>query len=203
MNKMRMNGKRIEGILLSSICLLFLFLTGCGTIEPQEGVNLILEKEGGLTVIIQTDFPPDHYDFNEFNEMNRNEVAAYNEEKGSEAVKIVSSKKEGDEISVTMHYEDVSDYCNMNHVELFSGTGKEAKDIGCRLEGEYLEASPERTKKIVKEAEVMEHRVVILNDPVTVHTYRKILYMSENVTVSDNRKMATITGEGPAIIVFK
>ena len=41
-------GKRIEGVL--GICLLFVFLTGCGEVQLQDGTNLELMKDGSVTV---------------------------------------------------------------------------------------------------------------------------------------------------------
>lgn len=203
MNNRNFFRKRIEGRLLLCMCLLFMFLVGCGEIVIQEGTNFIFDKEGGVTVTIVTDFPADYYDIDEFNTMNEAEVADYNAEHGANAVQIISSETDGQSITLTMNYATLEDYCSMNNKKMFVGTGAAAVSEGYQLAGTYKEAKGNGDFVELTEEDLLDYHVVISNDPVIVHTYRKIVYCSEHVTVSDNRKMATISGDEPAIIVFK
>lgn len=203
MNIIKGKRKRIEGILLICICLLSLFLIGCSKPELQDGVNFIFEKNGGVTVSIHSDFPVDYYDLSEFNKMNQEEVEAYNKKAGETAVEIISSETDGQKIFLTMHYKQLSDYCEMNQIEMFCGTVAEAVSKGYSLDGSYKKGSNFTEKQKLTQEDLKNYHVIIANDPVTIHTYKKIVFISENVTVSDNKKMATITGDDRAIIVFK
>ena len=202
MNNTSFLGKRIEGRVLLCMCLLFMFLVGCGEHSIQEGTNFILEKEGGVTVTIVTDFPADYYDIEEFNAMNESEVDAYNASHGVDTVQIVSSQTDGEKITLTMQYADLEDYCELNNKKMFVGTGAAAVSEGYDVAGAYVKANGDDMVELTEE-ELLDYHVVISNDPVIIHTYKKIVYCSEHVTVSDNKKMATISGDEPAIIVFK
>ena len=81
MNRNKKVGKRIEGIWLST-CLLLFFLTGCGETTLQNGTNLELERDGGVTVTYIEEFPSDYYDLEELIQMNQEEVEAYNTKAG-------------------------------------------------------------------------------------------------------------------------
>ena len=91
MNRNRSAGKRIEGILVS-ICLLFVFLTGCGEVSLQSGTNLQLEKDGSVMVTYIEEFSSDYYDLEELKKMNEEEVNAYNTKVGRNAVEIISTE---------------------------------------------------------------------------------------------------------------
>lgn len=208
MKKRIVAGKRIEGIL--GVCLLFVFLTGCSDkVVLQEGTNLLLDKEGGVTVTYIEDFPSDYYDISELEIMNQEEVEAYNQHAGSTVVEVVSTTTDGSKLTLTMKYRDMDDYADMNQKSVYSGTVEEALALGYDLNSIFI---PAKNKAGTKDEEQMNrmdweslgtHHIVITNEPSTVHTYKKIEYTTENVEVSEDRKMATIAGEEQAVIVFK
>ena len=207
MNKNRKNGKRIEGILVS-ICLLFIFLTGCGEVSLQEGTNLVFEKNGGVMVTYIEDFPSDYYDSDELAAMNKEEVADYNTKAGREAVEIISTEVSGDKVTLTMHYENADDYGNMNGGSFFCGTVSQGTASGYNLESPLKNVKTGELVSTPDWGDLGENRLIVAKGSdadysATVHTYKKILYASENVTVSEDRKTAGITGNELAVIVFK
>lgn len=194
-------GKRIEGIL--GACLLFIFLTGCGEVPLQEGINLQLEKDGGVTVTYIKDFPSDYYDIAELEAMNQEEIDAYNQKVGDDVVEVISTETDGSKITMKMRYEDVEDYGDMNGVQVFSGTVGQAIAMGYDLNRTFTNIKDgEKTTEINWE-DLESHHIMITNELSAVHTYKKIEYVTEDVEVSDDKKMATVTGEGQAVIVFK
>lgn len=201
MKKGKFAGKRIEGIL--GVCLLFVFLTGCGEVQLQTGTNLQLEKDGSVTVTYIEEFPSDYYDVSELEAMNKEEVALYNQEKGENVVEVVSTETDGSQLTLVMRYEDMEDYGDMNGLQVYHGTVEQAKALGYNLDHSFKDVKAGSVVTDMDWEILAEHQVVIANEPAAIHTYKNIVYVTENVTVSDSKKMATITGEDIAVIVFK
>lgn len=202
MKKRIVAGKRIEGII--GACLLFVFLTGCSDeVVLQNGTNLLLDKEGSVTVTYIEDFPSDYYDISELEVMNREEVDAYNQQVGADVVEVISTTTDGSKLTLTMKYRDMDDYADMNNVPVYSGTVSQAVAMGYDLNRMFIcTKDGEQTAELDWES-LGEHHIVITNEVSTIHTYKKIEYATENVIVSEDKKMATVAGEGQAVIVFK
>ncbi len=193
--------KRIEGVMVS--CLLFVFLTGCSEVQLQNGTSLQLEKDGGVTVTYIEDFASDYYDIDELEAMNREEVNEYNQKAGSDVVEIIATETDGSKITLTMHYVDVEDYGDMNGVPVYSGTVGQAVAMGYDLNKAFLDVKSGEKINEMNWKDLESSHVVILNENCSVYPYQKIEYVTDNVTVSEDRKMATVTGESQAVIVFK
>ena len=199
--------KRIEGILLST-CLLLFFLTGCGEVSLQNGTNLELEKNGGVTVTYIEDFPSDYYDLNELIQMNEEEVASYNSKVGREAVEIISTESDGDKVTLSMHYRNVDDYGVMNGGAMFHGTVEQARNAGYDLSATFTDVKGGGIVPTMDWDNLASHHLVVAKGPdadytAAIHTYKKIVYATANVTVSEDGRMATIKGDETFIIVFK
>jgi len=195
-------GKRIEGVL--GVCLLFVFLTGCSNeVVLQNGTNLQLEDDGGVTVTYIEDFPSDYYDISELEVMNQEEVDAYNQQNGADVVEVISTTTDGSKLTLAMKYQDMDDYADMNGVAAYSGTVSQALALGYDLNKVFLGAKDGEQATDVDWEKLADHHIVVTNELSTIHTYKKIEYVTENIMVSEDRKMATITGEGQAVVVFK
>lgn len=194
--------KRIEGVLVS--CLLFIFLTGCNEeITLQDGTNLQLDKEGGVTVTYIEAFPADYYDVAELQAMNAEEVADYNTEAGEEAVTVVSTTTDGSKITLVMHFADLEDYGNLNETPVYSGTVSQAQAMGYDLSRTFTDAKTGEKLADINWDDLADKHVVIINEEVSVYPYSKIEMATDNVKVSEDRRAATVTGEEQAVIVFK
>lgn len=194
-------GKRIEGVL--GICLLFVFLTGCGEVQLQDGTNLELMKDGSVTVTYIEEFPSDYYDISELQAMNEEEVAQYNQQKGEDVVEVLSTETDGSKLTLAMSYKDIEDYGSMNNVQTFSGTVGQARALGYDLNKSFISIKDGEKTTDINWEDLESHHILISNELSTIHTFKNIEYVTENVVMSDNKKMATITGEGQAVIVFK
>ena len=185
-------------------CLLFVFLTGCNKeVQLQDGTNLQLDAEGGVTVTYIEEFPSDYYDVTELEAMNAEEVAEYNSTAGEEAVTVVSTVTDGSKVTLTMHFSDMEDYGNMNGVPVYSGTVSQAMAMGYDVSKAVYDAKTGEKLTEINWEELGEWHVVIINEAVSVYPYRKIEMVTDNVTVSEDRKVATVTGQEQAVIVFK
>ena len=195
-------GKRIEGILIT--CLLFVFLTGCSEeVQLRDGTNLQLDAEGGVTVTYIEEFPSDYYDVAELEAMNAEEVAEYNSMAGEEAVTVVSTVTDGSKITLTMHFSDMEDYGDMNGIPVYSGTVSQAIAMGYDLNQSFTDAKTGEKITDVNWEELETKHIVIMNEEVSVYPYKKIEMVTDNVKVSEDRKVATVTGQEQAVIVFK
>jgi len=195
-------GKRIEGILMT--CLLFVFLTGCNDeVQLQNGTNLQLDAEGGVTVTYIEEFSSDYYDVAELEAMNAEEVAEYNSIAGEEAVTVISTVTDGSKVTLTMHFADVEDYGNMNGVPVYSGTVSQAIAMGYDLNKSFTDAKTGEKFTDISWDDLANKHVIVINEAVSVYPYKKIELVTDNVTVSEDRKMATVTGGEQAVIVFK
>jgi len=194
--------KRIEGVLVS--CLLFIFLTGCNEeIVLRDGTNLQLDKEGGVTVTYIEEFPSDYYDVTELEAMNAEEVAEYNAEAGEEAVTVISTTTDGSKITLAMHFADMEDYGDMNGLPVYSGTVSQAQAMGYDLHRNFTDAKTGELLADINWDELANKHVVFISEEVTLYPYNKIEMVTDNVKVTEDRKVATITGGEQAVIVFK
>lgn len=207
MNKKMRVWKRIEGIGLCT-CLLLFFLTGCGETAMQDGTNLELERDGGVTVTYIEDFPADYYDLDELIAMNQEEVDAYNAKAGEERVEIVSTQTDGSSVTLVMHYKDAADYTGMNGVFLYQGPVAQGQNSGVDLDHTFKDVNTGETILQMDWNDLQQNHLVAVTGATeeykaTVHTYKAILYATDNVTVSEDGKTAVIGGSKPAVIVFK
>lgn len=194
--------KRIEGVLVS--CLLFIFLAGCNEeIQLRDGTNLQLEEEGGVTVTYIEDFPSDYYDVAELEAMNAEEVAEYNSQAGADVVEVVSTTTDGSKVTLTMHFADVEDYGNMNGMPVYCGTVSQAIAMGYDLNKTFSDAKSGETVTGIDWEKLGNKHIIIINETASVYPYKKIEMVTKNVTVSEDRKVATVTGQEQAVIVFK
>ncbi len=194
--------KRIEGVLVS--CLLFIFLTGCNEeISLCDGTNLQLEKEGGVTVTYIEEFPSDYYDVAELEAMNAEEVADYNAKVGEEVVTVVSTTTDGSKITLAMHFADMEDYGDMNGLPVYSGTVSQAQAMGYDFNRTFTDAKTGEKLADINWDDLADKHVVVINEEVSVYPYSKIEMVTDNVKVSEDRRVATVTGEKQAVIVFK
>ncbi|MGN0157472.1 MAG: hypothetical protein ACI39N_09490 [Lachnospiraceae bacterium] len=193
--------KRIEGF--GIICLLFLFLTGCREENMPEGRTLAIQKDGSITQTIVDDFSMDYYDFDELSQMNREEVEEYNSSVNREAVTIDDMKTDGSKITVIMQYANTDDYIAMTENALFFGTVEQAQKAGYDMNVSLT--GIDKAKTLTKEELLTmgKAHIAIVTEPTNVKTFGNILYISDGVTVEQNKKLATVSGENTAYIVFK
>ena len=207
MNRNMTTRKRIEGILLST-CLLLFFLTGCGEVSLQNGTNLEIEKDGGVMVTYIEEFPSDYYDLDGLIQMNEEEVADYNAKVGREAVEIISTESDGETVTLTMHYNSLDDYGSMNGGAMYFGTVSLGQLEGYNLNGTYTDVKTGELVTSMDWEHLAEHHLIVAKGPdadytATIHTYKKIVYATTNVTVAEDGKSATVKGDELSIIVFK
>lgn len=178
-------------IIMTMLCL----LTGCGGEAVPDRNTVSIQKDGTIRQTIVDQFEPEYYDIEELRTMAQEKIAQIG---GTEA-KIVceSVKAEEGRVIVEMTYQKDEDYRNYNNRELFNGTVSEASAQGysfTNLVGADGAA--------VGEAEVSsagENHVVFIQtkkgESLDVNVYGKIVYVSGNMTLSDQKNAVIAAGE--------
>ena len=139
----------------------------------------------------------------ELEAMNAEEVAEYNAKAGEEAVTVVSTTTDGSKITLAMHFADMEDYGNMIGVPVYSGTVSQAQAMGYDLNRTFTDAKTGELLADINWDDLANKHVVVINEEVTLYPYNKIEMVTDNVKVSEDRRVATITGQEQAVIVFK
>lgn len=187
------------------ICLLILCVSGCAFSEAKiEKTTIELKKDGSIVQTIVEDFPAE-YSLDELMDKNRLEVEQYNNSTNNEAITIKETTLENGKVTLIMKYNGVDAYQDLNNVQLFSATLKIASALGYDMDVKLTSAEDGRLvtcKDLALQDE--ELHLAIVSEATDVKTYKEILYVSEGVSLSDNKKLATIEADKtPAYIVFK
>lgn len=204
MTKNKAIRKKIEGVFVM-ICLLILCVSGCAFSEAKiEKTTIELKKDGSIVQTIVEDFPAE-YSLDELMDKNRLEVEQYNNSTNNEAITIKETTLENGKVTLIMKYNGVDAYQDLNNVQLFSATLKIASALGYDMDVKLTSAEDGRLvtcKDLALQDE--ELHLAIVSEATDVKTYKEILYVSEGVSLSDNKKLATIEADKtPAYIVFK
>ena len=102
-----------------------------------------------------------------------------------------------------MQYANTDDYIAMTENALFFGTVEQAQKVGYDMNVSLT--SIDKAKTLTKEELLTmgKAHIAIVTEPTNVKTFGNILYISDGVTVEQNKKLATVSGENTAYIVFK
>ena len=91
----------------------------------------------------------------------------------------------------------------MNGLQVYSGTVSQAQAMGYDLNRTFTDAKTGELLADINWDDLANKHVVVINEEVTLYPYNKIEMVTDNVKVSEDRRVATITGQEQAVIVFK
>lgn len=192
--------KRIlhTGILLAAL----LLVSGCSAkFEPTED-SVYVKRNGSVIGAVIEDFDKEYYSSSEVEAEINQAVSDYNDVMGSEDVKVQSYEVAEGEARLFIEYKAAKDYKYFNGVDFFCGTVAEAQEAGYEFDAEFKDASGSS----VTADEVLEHgekKVVILEEPIQVQVSARIAYVSDNVTVLDEKLAKADMEAGLAYIIYK
>lgn len=197
--------RRTLSLLLVLSCMAVL-LAGCGKEETSEDVTrLEMKKSGEVIHTIVEDFSQPYYDMEELTADIQSQVDEYNAKAGSEKITLKQAENEEGTVRVVMTFSKPEDYTGFYRQALFCGTVKEAFEAGYDLDVELNSAKADGGT--INKQDILdmgERHIVVVREAVTVIPYAEILYASDDVTVSENRKEAvTSNGESLSYIIFK
>lgn len=194
-------GRKNKTTVMLASCLFSIILTGCG-IKSYDTNILQFSKDGSITEYMVEEFDESLYDATELKGELTAQIDEYNSSNEKDKVVLGDYELKDGVLKCSVTYPSDNAYFDLNNTPLFYGTIAQAVKAGYSLltpvnsveTGEPLESGA---------LQKLDAHIVILNIPTDVNTYKNITYISKGVTVGDDHKMATVSGEGTAYIVFE
>ena len=165
-------------------------LTGCaGPGQKTSETAVSVSKNGTIQSYISETFEQNYYDKDEMQQMILSEVASYNRQAGNANISVEKVEVKDAQAIVQMSYASAKDYAEFNQVTFFLGTPEEAQmedyDLNTVL------SNVKNPQETIGEGDILamkDARILITDTAENIDLYGKVLYASDNVTVSDNRK---------------
>ncbi len=192
--------------MLLTVGVLSTLLGACGMLGTAiDTTTVSFDKNGKVTETIVEDFSQPYYDVEELKSDISSEIAAYNSNStDAEAITLGEVKmSEEKQIRVEIEFKSYADYKAFNEKELFWGTVADAYGAGyeftsmrdVNLEGVVLSA-----------ADVLEKgdmHMVILNEAQQVIVPGKICYISDGVSLIEEKRAVNLNEGQNAFIIYE
>lgn len=166
--------------------LFVLTLSGCNE-ESNDSfaeTTISIDKKGRISQQIVESFDKDYYDVNELKQEFEGAISSYNQSADTaEAIKLKDIHVEDGSVYVSLDYASAKDYSELQKEQLFVGTINDAYNAGYMM-SVTLKGTQEGDK--IGKVEIMgmsDKHIIILSEPVRVHAYSNIKYVSANVDV--------------------
>lgn len=173
-------GKKILTGILAIACVLS---SGCA-FPGRSGSNVLsVDEKGVLTEKIQESDSGGGYTEDELKQYITESIKAYDSSDDA-AVKLDACKIDGDTVKIEMTYRTVQDYSNYNNVPCYLGTLDQAKAAGFDVDQNYLDEDGKEGDQALIRQRAKEWKVFIVSEPVDVRTPDKILYATDNVSIT-------------------
>ena len=194
-------GRKNKTIVMLASCLFSIILTGCG-IKSYDTNILQFSKDGSITEYMVEEFDESLYDATELKGELTAQIDEYNSSNEKDKVVLGDYELKDGVLKCSVTYPSDNAYFDLNNTPLFYGTIAQAVKAGYSL---LTPVSSVETGELLESGALqkLDAHIVILNIPTDVNTYKNITYISKGVTVGDDHKMATVSGEGTAYIVFE
>lgn len=199
-------------MIIAVVCM----LAGCGEEAGADRNTLSIQEDGTIrhTIVdqIEQEYDNDDMEKSEYYNIDIEELEALAREKinisGSDGKVVCESvTANGENIIVEMTYQTDNDYTDFNNRELFSGTVSEASAQGYAMKNLVGQNGAAVSEEEISSAG--ENRIVIVQtkagETLDVNVYGKIVYISENITLSGKRDALIDTGEEDMLsyVIFK
>lgn len=189
---MRRNQKKWLRILLTGTLAgtLGVGLAGCSLPNSNENTSITADETGMLTETVVEAVEEDSFTEEDLKSYIEQEIADYSASGGGK-VSLTKCSVTNSTAETVMTYETCEDYANFNHVACFLGTIQAAEDAGYDMDQAFVDKRGEAADKEVISERAKEWKVFICEEPVQVKLPDKILYATDNVTIT-GRLTATV-----------
>lgn len=194
MHKMR----RFQIIVMSA--LLICVLSGCNNYAKEYDKNtLVVKGNGSLVEVAVESFADSSVQPEDLNAYIDEQIDAYNEEQGKKVVKNQSIDTEDmSKVKLVLSYKDMEAYNGFNLLDCVLDDFSNVD--GDRIKGTYTAADGSSVK--AADLDVGDKaKVLILSEAANVVVKGEILYYNKEVKVKND--VASVTGKGDAVIIFK
>nr|WP_155959524.1 hypothetical protein [[Eubacterium] cellulosolvens] len=173
-------GKKILTGILAIACVLS---SGCAFPGRTGSNQLSVDEKGVLTEKIQESDSGGGYTEEELKQYITDSIRAYDSSDDGK-VRLDSCKIDRDTVKIEMTYKTVQDYSNYNKVPCYLGTLDAAKAAGFDVDQKYLDESGKEGDAALIRQRAKEWKVFIVSEPVSVRVSDKILYATDNVSIT-------------------
>lgn len=163
-------------------------LTGCGGIERAKESTVTVNKEGIVTEALIEEFLSENYDADELEASIKELADTYNEEIGKEAVKIMKIRVKEGVATALLQYESDDIYREFNQVDFFAGNVGQAKEEGYTFAGTFQDVEGKEIASGTVLDSCTDQQVIIIREPLNVQVPGKILYVSNNMKILNNKQ---------------
>ncbi len=173
----------VSGIILGGT----LGLVSCGGSGESSVTTLSLLKDGSVQSDIWENFGESYYDSDELQNSILSQTADYNKEAGGSKITVEKVEARDAVAVVKMIYEKPEDYASFNRSVFFVGTAKEAQEAGYQLD--MVLSGAKDANETIGKSDILamgEEKLLITDVEDLIVLNGKALYISDNVTVSDN-----------------
>jgi hypothetical protein len=177
-------------------------LSGCGKEATESCIEI--GKDGTISQKIVEDFSESNYDLEELRTMTQEEIDAYCEEAGEDAVELIRLIQKDGTVSMELEYKSAEDYSAFNEDTFFVGTIEEALEEEKQyFPDNFIQAKDGSQVKQKTVFQKENRHIVIFSDTVLYETNQKILYYSENVQLVSGKSARLKDSEkGPAYLIY-
>lgn len=198
---------RHTSMIILMIITVMCVMTGCGKVNasPSDMDTISIMKDGNIVQTIVDEFDRSLYSVDELSAMTQDKIKLYSEKDGDI---VCESVEENDNmVIVKISYKTGEAYTDFNDKELYFGTVNDASLSGYSVKDMVMNnGAPLDDEKL---EQIKDNHVLIVQteagEELGVNVYDKIIYMSDNVTLSG--KKAAVIGAGEedrlSCIVFK
>ncbi len=195
-------GKRFL-ILLSAVFAVS-SLGGCVGNESFDETTVSIDSKGVITHNIVESFDKDYYSEEELRDIIDDEIEQYARGRDADCARLESLEIKDDTATARMKFKSYTDYAEFNDVDFFYGTIAEAMEKDYPTDVTLKSYDDGSTIGRFEFEDLTESRIVIVSEPVVIHTPRKIAYTTANIDVinENNARMAS-DSVGVGYIVLK
>lgn len=186
-----------------AVVLMLMLVTGCSLKDFDADTNTVyVKKDGSVMEAIIEDFSESYYDETELETLINESIDEYND--GSEKIKVEKYNVKDDVAKLITNYKTASDFANFNEVDFFTGTISDAIKNDFDFDQEFTGIEEHNTIGTETIKSLTQYKVVIFEENVEIKTDSKILYISNNAQlVNDKTAKLTDEAQGLAYIVYE
>ena len=163
---------------------------GCSLPNSNENTSISADETGVITETVVESVGEDSFTEDELKQYIEQEIADYTDSGGGK-VSLTKCTVTNRTAETVMTYATCDDYAKFNHVTCFLGTIKAAEDAGFDITQSFVDKRGAAADAEVLSERAKEWKIFICEEPVQVRLPDKILYATENVTIT-GRLTATV-----------
>ncbi|MBR5406546.1 MAG: hypothetical protein IK111_02775 [Lachnospiraceae bacterium] len=190
----------------SAFCLVLMCLAiaGCSQGEDINETTVSIDNKGVITHSIIESFDKDYYNEDELRGIISDEVESYCRDRDKDCAKLESLEIKDGMASARMRFATYSDYAGFNDVDFFYGTVEEAMEHDYPTDVTLKSRDDNSTIGRFEFESLKSSRIIIVSEPVVIHTPRKIAYTTANIDlIDDNNARMASDSVGVGYIVLK